>query len=111
MAEYFWAGLLVGLLIWTVAEVSCQLFQRKKGRAGAFVLVPVEGDGEDLEYILRRARGQLSVGDFSSGRILVVDRGMSAAARQVALRFEGVRLCTEKELGPVVAGLLPGGKR
>ena len=110
MGEYFWAGLLTGLLIWVVAEVSGWLFRRRPmGRAGAalLALIPAEGKAEGLEHLLRLARTELSGGRFPSGGIVVIDRGMETEARQMALRFEGARVCREKDLGPALAGLLP----
>ena len=110
MGEYFWAGLIAGLFIWVVTEVCCQIFRRGPMRrvgAAAFAVLTAEGHVEDMEYLLRRAKAQLAEGEFPAGRILVGDRGMDAATRQIALRFEGARLCTEKDLGPVLAGMLP----
>ena len=49
-------------------------------------MLPAAGRMEDLEYLLRRTKAQLAEGDLPAGRILVLDRGMDPAARQVALR-------------------------
>ena len=113
MWEYFSAGLLAGLALWVLTEVCCQLIRRRPlERAGAvvFAVLPAEGRMDELEDLLRRAKAQLAEGDLPAGRILVLDRGMDPAARQVALRFPGARLCTEAELG-LLAGMLPGQRR
>ena len=110
MWDYFWAGLLAGLGVWIVSEVFFRLFRsaplRRAGAALA-VLIPADEKTENLEYLLRRAERVLSDGDLTAGRIFVADRGMDVSSRQIAVRFGGVRLCTEKELGPAIAGLLP----
>ena len=111
MWEYFSAGLLAGLLLWILTEVCCQLIRRRpldRAGAAAFAVLPAAGRMEDLEYLLRRTKAQLAEGDLPAGRILVLDRGMDPAARQVVLRFPGARLCTESELGPLLAGMRPG---
>lgn len=113
MGEYFWAGLLVGLLIWVTAEVCFQLFRSrplKKAKAVMVALIPAAGRAGQLEQLLRQVKSHLSGGDFPSGWILVVDQGLEPEARQVALRFGGVRLCAEKDLGMALKGLLPVGK-
>ena len=113
MGEYFWAGLLVGLLIWVTAEVCFQLFRSrplKKAKAVMVALIPASGRAGQLEQLLRQVKSHLSGGDFPSGWILVVDQGLEPEARQVALRFGGVRLCAEKDLGMALKGLLPVGK-
>ena len=110
MGEYFWAGLLTGLLIWAAAEVCGWIFRRRPmGRAGAALLAPIPAEGKagELEHLLRLTRAELSGGRFPSGGIVVIDRGMEPEARQVALQFEGARVCREKDLGPALCGLLP----
>lgn len=109
MWDSFWAGLLMGLILWVLVESVRQLIRpRALFRAGGrhFVVIPAAGKMERMELLLRQARHILSEEGSSAGGIFVVDRGMSEDARRVVLRFNGTRLCEEKDLG-LLAERLP----
>ena len=100
MAEYLWAGLLVGLFIWVLAEAAMQLRRpvSKKLREQVFAVVRAEGPVEDLEYCLRRIRADLAGCGFTGCSVLLSEENLSEEARQIAGRLDGVRLCTGEEL-------------
>ncbi len=100
MAEYFWAGLLLGLLIWVLAEAAMQ-FRRpvcKRLRERVFAVVQADGPVGEMEYCLRRIRADLAGCGFNGCEVLLLDENLGPEERDAAARLEGVRLCTGEEL-------------
>ena len=96
----FWAGLWIGLCNWVIAE-SLMRFRRpvsRQLREQVFAVAELRENTDDLEYLLRRLRADLAGCGFGNCTILLVDSGLSPEQREIAVRMEGVRLCTEKEL-------------
>ena len=79
----------------------------RTGRRNAFVLLPLSGHCEDVEY---RVRGCLHTASESRLPLLVVDAGLDEASRtlaeEVCGRLEGVYLCRWENLDKIsVSGL------
>lgn len=100
MWTYFWAGLLMGLIIWAVAEAALRLRKpvSRGTREEVFAVLELTKPAEDLEYILRRIKADFSGCGFTGCRILLADRELTENDRQVAARTEGVYLVPPRVL-------------
>lgn len=113
MAGYFWAGLLIGLAIWVVAEALMQLRRpvSRKLHERVFAVVIADGPVEDLAYYLQRIRADLSGCGFLGCDILLAEDSLDPESRRIASRLEGVRLCTQKELAAMPLDVYDFGRR
>ena len=65
---------------------------------GALILIPAQGDGQDLEHQLKGLQALADEGKLTKERIFLADCGLTEEGRQVALaltrKYPGIGLCT-----------------
>lgn len=91
-------------LMWTV--VRAVAFSRPERKQGAFVIIPAQGDGENLEQQVHQL-SHLRYEQGLVGMILLVDCGLSGEGRKLAelLAREDrwVSVCGKDEIGSYLA--------
>ncbi|MBR1779842.1 MAG: hypothetical protein IJ751_00360 [Oscillospiraceae bacterium] len=98
----FWEILLTLLAVLALAALGGALRRKLVCPVrGVRILIPAEGDAQELEYILRGLRTLSDQGQLESEAIYLADAGLSregrAAAERLCRQFPGVRLCGETD--------------